>query len=82
MPRFLFGDIVVVEKTLIGVIVKTLRNEANETHYEVYIREFEEIKVYREDDVERYRVRHRFLNEEEYLFQNGIDCIDGRALPF
>lgn len=69
--KCLFGDIVVVEENLIGVVVKTWRNEKRGFHYEVYVRSFNCIKEYDEKDVERYRVRHKELDEEEVYWQNG-----------
>ena len=60
---YLFGDIVVVEENLIGVVVKTWENFDGYS-YEVYVRMKDEIQEYREEDVARYRVRHKYLNEE------------------
>jgi hypothetical protein len=67
--KFLFGDIVVVEETLIGVIVKSWHNIKRGYHYDVYVREYNEIKEYDEDKIERYRIRHKVLNDEEIQFQ-------------
>lgn len=72
-PLYLFGDIVVVEENLIGVVVKTWENfgaSAGYT-YEVYVRMKNKILTYREKDIARYRVRHKYLNEEELEYQNG-----------
>ena len=69
-PLFLFGDIVVVENLLIGVVVKTWEDKYG-FYYEVYVRSLNSIKQYREEDVERYRVRHKELNEEELYYQNS-----------
>ena len=69
-PLYLFGDIVVVEEYLIGVVVKTWKNFDGYS-YEVYVRMKDEIQEYREEDVARYRVRHKYLNEEELEYQNG-----------
>ena len=69
-PLFLFGDIVVVEDFLIGVVVKTWEDKYG-FYYEVYVRNLNAIKEYREEDVERYRVRHKELNEEEVCWQNS-----------
>lgn len=69
-PLFLFGDIVVVENLLIGVVVKTWENRHG-FYYEVYVRSLNAIKEYAEEDVERYRVRHKELNEEEVYWQNS-----------
>jgi hypothetical protein len=67
-PRFLFGDIVVIEQMLIGVVVKTWQNKDG-YYYEVYVRNFNMIKEYKEHEIDRYRVRHKELNEEEIYYQ-------------
>jgi len=69
--KFLFGDIVVVNKYEIGVIVKSWVGSKNrENKYEVYNRITSSIIEYNESDIERYKVRHKFLNEEEIEYQN------------
>ena len=68
--KLVFGDIVVVEKELIGVVVKCWKSsERQENNYDVYVRMFNEIKNYSESEVERYMVRHKYLNEEEREYQ-------------
>lgn len=67
--KFLFGDIVVVEKRLIGVIVKSWQLMKRGNYYEVYVRNFNRIVEYDEKDIARYRVRHKELNEEEFYYQ-------------
>lgn len=80
--KFCFGDIVVVDSNLIGVVVKSwVRSEAaktcNSMVYEVYVRDYNGIKEYREEDMERYMVRHKYLNEEEMEYQsNAIHAKD------
>jgi hypothetical protein len=70
MSKFLFGDIVVVEKMLIGVVVKVWQClTKNEYTYEVYVRNYNKIVEYNESEIERYRVRHKYLNEEELEYQ-------------
>lgn len=70
--KFCFGDIVVVEDILIGVIVKSRTDKT----YEVYVRLWNTIKTYNEDQIERYMVRHKYLNDEEVEWQynavNGL----------
>lgn len=72
--KFLFGDIVVVEDNLIGVIVKSWQSKiygvVTGNSYEVYVRSYNAIKEYNEEDVERYKVRHKELNDEEMYYQN------------
>lgn len=71
--KFLFGDIVVVEGYLIGVIVKTWQSAMNGDYfYEVYVRNYDCIKEYDEENIERYKIRHKELNEEELCFQNSL----------
>lgn len=69
-PLYLFGDIVVIENNLIGVVVKTWEDKQG-FYYEVYVRSFNSIKEYREECVERYRVRHKELDIEELEWQKG-----------
>lgn len=72
--KFLFGDIVVVDKTEIGVIVKTWIDDENRTYiYEVYVRDYRLIKRYNENEIDRYRVRHKYLDEQELEWQNTDD---------
>ncbi len=74
-PQLLFGDIVVVEGDLIGVVVKsweTYSSTGNKYYnYDVYVRNYNTIKNYQESEIERYRVRHKELNEEEIMYQRG-----------
>ena len=72
--ELLFGDIVVVEENLIGVVVKCWISNllTNPTRkYEMYVRGYNRIKEYEWKDVKRYRVRHKYLNEEEVQYQNS-----------
>ena len=74
-PKLLFGDIVVVEKDQVGVVVKTwitTRKGVNTIQYEVYVRGSNGIKTYPEGDIERYAVRHKELNEEEIGYQEAL----------
>ena len=70
--KFLFGDIVVVEKSLIGVIVKSWESNKRGNYYEVYVRNYNKIVEYDEKDIDRYKVRHKELNQEELYYQNMI----------
>ena len=63
--KFCFGDIVVVEDGLIGVIVKSWESG----NYDVYVRSFNGIVGYSENKIERYMVRHKYLNDEEKEYQ-------------
>jgi len=70
--NFTFGDIVVVEGYLIGVVVKSWvhYNPKFITH-EVYVREDNCIKEYKESEMQRYMVRHKELSEEEMEYQKN-----------
>ncbi len=68
--NLLFGDIVVVEDNLIGVIVKSWMSNGGATH-EVYVRSYRSIQEYSEDHIERYRVRHKELAGDELQYQNN-----------
>ena len=68
--KYCFGDIVVVEENLIGLIVKSYINYNSKIiSHEIYVREFNCIKEYEENEIQRYMVRHKYLNEEEMDYQ-------------
>ena len=70
--KYCFGDIVVVENNLIGVIVKswiTYSNGIKVKNYDVYVRMKNSVCNYREEDIQRYMVRHKYLSEEEMEYQ-------------
>ena len=73
--KFCFGDIVVVRGNLIGVVVKAwIRYAASggtSHEYEVYVRMTRQIEQFREDEMERYMVRHKVLDEEEMEWQRN-----------
>lgn len=76
--KFCFGDIVVVEGNLIGVVVKSWvsYSQGNKNNnYDVYVRMKNCIKNYNENQIERYMVRHKYLNEEEMMYQH--DTVHG-----
>lgn len=66
--NFCFGDIVVVETVMIGAIVKCWADKT----YDVYVRGYNSIKSYEEDEIQRYMVRHKFLNDEEIEYQYNV----------
>ena len=74
--KFTFGDIVVVEKILIGVVVKCWNSNKSGYNYDIYVREYNIIKNYSEENIERYMVCHKYLSEEEQEYQfyaiNGL----------
>lgn len=68
--KFCFGDIVVVDGSNIGVIVKSWINQKDSSHtYGVYVRLAQGIREYEESEIERYMVRHKYLDEEELEWQ-------------
>ena len=67
--KFCFGDIVVVEESLIGVVVKSWVGKTR-TH-DVYVRDFNGIQSYEESKLQRYMVRHKELNDEELEYQRN-----------
>jgi len=72
--KYCFGDIVVVEHEKIGVVVKDWINyhKGKKTVYhEVYVRMDNEIKEYTENEMERYMVRHKYLDEDELYYQHN-----------
>lgn len=71
--KFCFGDIVVVDDIQIGVVVKCWHGMIL-NNYDIYVRSYNCIKNYNEDEIERYMVRHKYLNDEEIEYQyNAIN---------
>lgn len=70
---FCFGDIVVVEGNLIGVVVKSWIRDNKDISHEVYVRSFNTIKEYSEKDIKRYMVRHKELSNEEMEYQHDAE---------
>lgn len=75
MKALFFGDIVVVDEDQIGVIVKSwgasLTGTKRPPHHEVYVRLYNGIKEYNENEIERYGVRHKYLSDEEKDWQSN-----------
>lgn len=76
--HYCFGDIVVVEGNLIGVVVKSwcgtissASHEQGEPHHDVYVRELDLIRTYPESEMQRYMVRHKYLSAEEMEYQKN-----------
>lgn len=72
--NFCFGDIVVVECDKIGVIVKSwvhYHDGKKDNNYDVYVRMYNKIKNYNENEIERYMVRHKYLDEDELIYQQN-----------
>lgn len=73
--KLVFGDIVVVEEGLIGVVCKNWGRSSNgrEPHVEVYVRNYNSIAEYPISQVERYQVRHKYLDEDELGYQESAE---------
>ena len=69
--KFCFGDIVVVNGDEIGVIVKCWQRSARgkEPEYDVYCRIMDNIESIPESKIQRYMVRHKYLDEQELTWQ-------------
>ncbi len=68
--KYCFGDIVVVDGENIGVVVKSWCGVLNSVdNHDVYVRMYNGIKNYKESEIERYMVRHKYLSEEEKEYQ-------------
>ncbi len=65
-PKFQFGEIVMVQNGFVGVIVKTWEKEL-EYHYEVYVRSFNAIKDYDEEEISHY-IHHKELSEDDLQY--------------
>jgi hypothetical protein len=74
--KLVFGDIVVVEDNLIGVVVKNWARASNggDPAADVYVRNFNMIKSYPHSEVERYQVRHKYINDEEIEYQKYAEA--------
>lgn len=73
--KFCFGDIVAVEETLIGVVVKSWVGNTTGVNHDVYVRELNSIKNYPENEIQRYMVRHKYLDDEELEYQrNAVEA--------
>ena len=91
--KYTFGDIVIVDEENLGVIVKSwlhmlvkgkrIKNTDVIPKHEVYVRMYNAIKEYSENDIQRYLVRHKYLSEEEknesQLFRDSI-CNSGEMI--
>lgn len=66
-PRFQFSQVVVVEHDLIGVVLKTWGNTEQGYSYEVYVRSYNVIQTYGEDEIQHF-VYSKELSDEEKEF--------------
>lgn len=71
--KFCFGDIVVVDGDEIGVVVKSWQKSEKgaEPEHEVYCRMRNAINTFPESKMQRYMVRHKYLDEQELEWQRN-----------
>lgn len=70
--KFCFGDIVVVGGDKIGVVVNSWAStEHREAHHYVFVRMYNDICRYNESEMQRYMVRHKYLDDEELEWQRN-----------
>lgn len=76
--KLVFGDIVVVEKEFIGVVVKCWGpvGREDEPNYDVYVAVYNGIKNYKSSEVERYQVRNKYLSDEEMEWQKAAEATE------
>lgn len=74
--KYTFGDIVIVDGQNIGVIVKSWITQyrakdakREKINHMVYVRIDNVIREYPESKIERYLVRHKYLDEDEKEYQ-------------
>lgn len=66
--KFYFGDVVIVEKDLVGCVVKTWCSHTVGFTYEVYVRYSNAIFEYAEDDLKRFIVGKELTEEESTYY--------------
>ena len=66
VPRFLFGDIVIVKDIQIGIVVKTFI-VGNEYEYGIFNRVSDRLERYTESEMDRFKITDKFLSEEQYI---------------
>lgn len=77
--KYCFGDIVVVDGNLIGVVVKSWEDiRTHEMTHEVYVRMVNRIVEYKESEMQRYMVRHKYLDDTELIYQQNAVKAGGR----
>jgi len=73
--KFTFADMVVVREKNIGVVVKCWERPLNrndgEPSYDVYVRIDNAIESFKESEIERYMVRHKYLSRKEKEYQSN-----------
>lgn len=73
--KYCFGDIVVVNKDEIGVVVKSWLQWGKEPKHEVYCRMSETIQTFPESKMQRYMVRHKYLDDNEMQWQRNAQTV-------
>lgn len=70
--KFQFGNVVVVDNDCVGVIVKTWGATDNrQTHYDVYVRYYNAIREYDQDQIKHY-VYSKELLDEQHVFYSDL----------
>ncbi len=67
MCKFQFGNVVVVDDDQIGVIVKSWGGMGKPYSHDVYVRGYNGIREYSEDDI-RHFIYSKHLSDEELTF--------------
>jgi hypothetical protein len=65
--KFQFSNVVVVERDQIGVIVKTWKSQKTGYNYDVYVRSFNAIHNYSENQIDHF-IFSKYLDEDELSF--------------
>lgn len=73
--QYCFGDIVIVDGSQIGVIVKSWGSPryGEPARHEVYVRSYNCIREYPENEIRRYMVRHKYLDDQELEWQANAE---------
>ncbi len=68
--NYQFGNIVIVDENLVGVIVKCWqRCDTKTNHYDIYVRSLNGIKGYEEKNIKHY-IHHKELSEDDLEYYN------------
>lgn len=65
---FNFGEIVIVEKNLVGVIVKCWTSQKGD-NYDIYVRSYNAISNYSENEIHKF-IYDKELTDEQLEFYN------------
>jgi hypothetical protein len=68
-PKFQFGNVVVVDKNQIGLIVKTWENTCGSFTYEIYVRSYNGIHEYTENGINHFVYSKELSEDEKELYE-------------